>query len=250
MATTVFTYPGRDLETLATLQNYHEWIVDEARPFLGSCIAEIGAGLGTITDLLIRKHLRHRPDARLEVFEPARNLYRNLEERLHDRYLDLLQGGRLKAIETSFQPDSRRFDTILMINVLEHIEHDREFIRLVYQSLERNGVLIVFVPALQWLYSEFDKSVGHHRRYEKDTLCELMRAEGFQVVKSKYMDLGGVLPWFLLNVLGKSATINGRLARIYDRWFVPCTRWIEDRCGAFLGKNVFVVGRKRASTSV
>ncbi|TLY26792.1 MAG: methyltransferase domain-containing protein [Nitrospirae bacterium] len=247
---TDYAYLARDLETLADLQNYHEWIFDETLPFLGTCVAEIGAGLGTITELLVRKHLKGDPGTKLEVFEPAGNLYERLQEKLRSQFPGLIQAGRLKTTKGSLQLSPQRFDTIVLINVLEHIQQDQEFIRVVYRSLVPGGTFIVFVPALPWLYSAFDKAVGHHRRYEKNRLRWLLQAEGFEVIKAKYMDLGGVLPWYMVNVLGKSTAINRRLARMYDRWCVPFTRWVEDQCGAVIGKNILMVGRKSEGISV
>jgi hypothetical protein len=64
------------------------------------------------------------------------------------------------------------------------------------------------------------------------------------VVKAIYMDMAGILPWYLFNVLGRSRTINARLAQLYDRWFVPATKFVERRCGAPLGKNLLIIGQK------
>lgn len=247
---TDYAYPARELETLADLQNYHEWIFDETRSFLGTCVAEIGGGLGTMTELLVRRHLEGESGTKLEVFEPAGNLHERLQEKLRSQFPGLIQGGRLKTTKGYLQPSWQRFDTIVLINVLEHIQQDQEFIRVVYRSLVPGGTFIVFVPALQWLYSAFDKAVGHHRRYGKDQLQQLLQAEGFEVIKAKYMDMGGVLPWYVVNVLGKSTAINRRLARIYDRWCVPFTRWVENQCGAVIGKNILMVSRKSEGISV
>jgi hypothetical protein len=77
-------------------------------------------------------------------------------------------------------------------------------------------------------------------------LEQIMRAGGFEVVAAKYMDCLGVLPWYLLNVIGGSTSINPRLARLYDRWFVPVTRWIEQFGPPRIGKNILIVARKNA----
>jgi len=74
-----------------------------------------------------------------------------------------------------------------------------------------------------------------------------LRKEGFDVIKSKYMDCLGVLPWYLLNVVGRRRYINPHLAHVYDTWFVPFTRWIESLRDPWFGKNVLVVARKNAA---
>lgn len=233
-----------DLGTLDTLENYQGWIFEEICPFLGRRLVEIGAGIGTFTQVLLKAHLKTDPSARLEVFEPNATLYRRLCERMHDEHAALLQAGRLVLYQEEFRPSPARPDTVIMINALEHIQDDRGTIRAVYQSLEPGGALVVYTPALSWLYSNHDKVVGHFRRYENTPLTRLFREEGFTVVKAHYMDCMGVIPWYVLNVLGGSQSINPHLARLYDRWFVPAAKWIEGLITPPAGKNILMVGRK------
>lgn len=232
------------LDKLAALENYYQWVLEELRPFLGNRLAEIGAGTGTFTELLITAHIASNPAAHLAVFEPSEHYYRKLHEKLRGRYPGLIQTGRLAATQGYFHASPEGFDTIVMINVLEHIENDLDAVRTVHQSLAPGGTYIAFVPALQWLYSAFDGAVGHHRRYERTQLEEVFHQGGFEVVKAKYMDCMGVLPWYLINVLGGSTSINPHLARLYDTWFVPVTKWVEGLREPRVGKNILMIGRK------
>lgn len=232
------------LDKLAALENYYRWILEEIRPFLGNRLAEIGAGTGTFTEFLITTHLASNPAAHLAAFEPSEHYYRKLYAKLCDRYPNLIQAGRLTATQGYFHASPKSLDTIVMINVLEHIANDLDAVRTVHQSLAPGGTYIAFVPALSWLYSPFDKAVGHYRRYEKTHLEEVFRKGGFTVVMAKYMDCLGVLPWYLLNVLGGSQSINPRLARLYDTLFVPVTKWVERLGEPYVGKNILMVGRK------
>lgn len=232
------------LLSLDKIKRYYRWIGEEARPFLGDRLAEIGAGIGTFTDVLVGSHLAHRPTARLAAFEPEHTLFHLLQTRMERSYPDLLRTGRVVATNGYFDVSPGQFDTVVMINVLEHIRDDRDTIRAAYHSLTPGGACIVFVPALSWLYSALDRAVGHFRRYERPQLVQLMQEGGFDVVAAKYMDCMGILPWYLLNVIGGSTSINPRLARLYDTWFVPATRRIEQRWPPRIGKNVLVVARK------
>ncbi len=232
------------LDKLAELENYYQWLLEEIRPFFGTRLVEIGAGTGTFTKFLVAAHLIPNPAAHLAVYEPSGHYYQKLHQKLHANHPGLIQSGRLVTTHGYFHASSERCDTIVMINVLEHVQDDLEFIRTAHQSLAPGGTHIVFVPALQWLYSAFDRAVGHYRRYEKSQLEQLLRAGGFEVVKAKYMDCMGVLPWYLLNVIGGFTSINPHLARLYDTWFVPITRWMEGREGPRIGKNILMVGRK------
>lgn len=234
------------LLSLDKIEKYYQWIGEEAHPFLGDRLVEIGAGIGTFTNVLVRGHVSRCPTVRLAVFEPERTLFRLLQERMEHRYPELLRAGRVVATNGYFHAPPEQFDTVVMINVLEHIEDDQDAIRAAYHALAPGGACIVFVPALSWLYSALDRSVGHYRRYERTQLEQIMRAGGFEVVAAKYMDCLGVLPWYLLNVIGGSTSINPRLARFYDRWFVPVTRWIEQFGPPRIGKNILIVARKNA----
>ncbi len=235
-----------DLEALARLENYHGWILDEIRPYLKPRLVEIGGGIGTFTKLLASAHLLPHPVARVEVFEPEHAFCLRLRDELQQAYPDLIRTGRLVVTGKFFQPAPDQCDTIIMINVLEHIQDDQESIRAAYHSLSPGGTFIVYSPALPWLYSRHDKAVGHYRRYAMDGLERIVKKEGFTVVTAKYMDCLGIFPWYLLNVVGGSTSINPRLAHFYDRCFVPVTRLIERLWRPRIGKNVLVVARKDA----
>jgi SAM-dependent methyltransferase len=237
-----------ELATVQTLVNYHQWIFDEIQPFLGQRVAEIGGGIGTFSELLLRHHVTASPRRSLRVFEPARPLYTALKERCHSCFTEVLRGGRLTVINGSFQSAPARFDTVVMVNVLEHVDQDQELVDQIHAGLEPGGTLIVFVPALPRLYSELDRRAGHVRRYEKTQLESLCRSCGFEIAKSIYLDMAGVVPWYVINVLGRARSLNAALARVYDRFVVPVTRWIERCCVAPVGKNVLVVARKLAQS--
>ena len=236
-----------NLLALDDLENYYRWVFEEVRPLFGDRLVEIGAGIGTFTVRLVRSHVSCHPTARLEVFEPEGTLYQHLRNRLETAHPDLLRAGRLTTTNGVFCSSPERFDTVIMINVLEHIEDDQASIRAAYHALVPGGRFVVFVPALPWLYSTLDREVGHYRRYEKPHLEGLLRTGRFDVVKSKYMDCLGVLPWYLLNVVGRRTSINPHLAHLYDTWFVPVTRWIEVLWNPWFGKNVLIVARKNAA---
>ena len=233
-----------ELQTLADLKNYHRWIFDEICPFLGTELAEIGGGIGTFSEQIIHQYFSRNINARLEIFEPTDCLFNQLERNLRQLHGGFLDGGTLTITAGNFRTDPRRYDSILLINVLEHVQHEYVLLQQIHESLQSTGVVIIFVPSLRWLYSELDKQVGHYRRYEQDSLRSLLERNGFTVVKTKYMDILGVLPWYVINVLGKSASFNPFLARLYDRCFVPATRRIEEFCKPVIGKNLLMVGRK------
>lgn len=234
----------RELKTLRPLTNYYAWIFEELRPYLGARLVEIGGGIGTFAAVLLRNHVLSRPDTSLDVFEPNTDLYRELDAFLYEHFRPLIQAGRLRTVRDEFRPTPRRYDSTILINALEHIEDDSRLLALIQESLAPQGTVIVYVPALSWLFSPLDRDVGHFRRYDMSPLRRLIESHGFEVVKAIYMDLVGILPWYILNVLCRSRTISPTLARLYDRWGIPAVRTLERRIGAPLGKNILMIGRK------
>lgn len=213
--------------------NYHQWIIDEFEPYLGRITAEVGAGLGSVSRLLLGKKIE-----RLFAFEPSRNLCPLLTETL---------GGdeRVCVINDYFGPKhaGAGFDCVVYINVLEHIEDDETELVRALEALKPKGHLLLFVPALAWLYSDLDKKIGHFRRYTKDGLSQLAKDAGFTLIKSRYFDFAGILPWYVNFVLLRNSMAGSHVS-LYDRLVVPAMRKIESFMNPPIGKNVLLVGQK------
>jgi SAM-dependent methyltransferase len=228
-------YIGKDLEAMSFAEKYHQWILDEFHAYLHGDVVEVGAGSGNFTSLLAAADIES-----LTSFEPSENMYGILASRVREQ-------ERITAIHGFFDKNydnyQSRFDAAIYVNVLEHIEKDLDELRFVWESLKPTGFLCIFVPALSWLYSDLDKEVGHFRRYHKKPLERLVKQAGFTVLKSKYFDMPGILPWYLLFVLMKKK-ITGSNVSLYDKWAVPVIRKIESIVSPPLGKNILLVARK------
>jgi SAM-dependent methyltransferase len=228
------TYPGTELDVMAGAVNYHRWILAAVRPYLGKSVAEVGAGIGSVSSLLLEFPLEQ-----LVAFEPSPDLYSQLASTLK-------RETRAAAINDVFRAEYVRdgVDSILYINVLEHIENDFDELTAAHSALRPGGHLFVFVPALQWLYSDFDKHVGHHRRYTRRGLTKLAREAGFEIVKARYFDVAGIAPWYVSFVLLHGRPKSNAVA-IYDRFVVPPMRILEGIVAPPIGKNVLLVARKK-----
>jgi hypothetical protein len=107
--------------------------------------------------------------------------------------------------------------------------------------LRDKGKLLLFVPALPWLYGSLDRKVGHQRRYTLRSLREVVEGAGFSVEFIRYFDMVGVLPWFIAGRVSRMATFSDRAARLYDRLVVPTARAMERRLRPPIGKNLLCV---------
>jgi SAM-dependent methyltransferase len=228
-----FDYSGTELAALSAAVNYYEWIYSRFERYLGGSIVEVGAGIGTFSKLLLRASPRQ-----LVAFEPSRNLYPLLVESVrHDERVTPIND----VFKPHYVPDG--VDSIVYLNVLEHIEQDSAELKTAYEALRPGGHLIVFSPALSWLYSEFDKHVGHFRRYSKRGIVAVAKEAGYRVLRAEYFDIAGVIPWYLSFVLLKSWPTIRKVA-LYDKLVVPPMRVAESVLSPPFGKNVLLVATR------
>ncbi|MBI2236357.1 MAG: class I SAM-dependent methyltransferase [Magnetospirillum sp.] len=230
------SYDGRDLEVLADMPRYHRWIVDRFAGYLRGHIIEYGPGCGSISRLLL-------PYAeRLDLVEPSANLTGLLHAKFADQGKVRIHGQMLEQHLVDL-PDAS-VDTFVLVNVLEHVENDVAAMANLFRKLKPGGHAVIFVPAMKFLMSELDRVHGHYRRYHRGELLEMAKRAGFTVRLSQYMDVVGVVTWYLVNTLGGRTDFNPELVRVYDRWIQPVTAAIERVFHPPLGKNVILVAQR------
>lgn len=233
-------YVGKELEATDFADNYHRWILALMKPFLGKHLVEVGAGRGAFSQLLLETG-----PATLSLVEPSamfESLQTNLAQRDSATKIRTFPNTFAEVatkLETEQSPDS-----IIYINVLEHIEDDRLELEIIHRTLREKGRVFIFVPALPMLFSEFDKHVGHFRRYQKTELAEKLRAVGFRVLLSRYFDAPGILTWLLKYKLLRSLTMEHRPVYLYDKFIVPIAKSVDSVLPSPLGKNLLFVAEK------
>ncbi len=238
-------YVGKDLEAMSFAVNYHKWILKEFMPFIGQDIVEVGAGTGSFSELL----LDLKP-ASLSLVEPS-GMFEHLT-----RIQKQAGATELFFYHSIFLTASReimevsRPDTVIYVNVLEHIDDDRGELSAVFETLEVGGNCLIFVPALQSLYGDFDRKVGHFRRASKRDLETKCTAAGFEIVRSTFFDFAGVLPWFVKYRILKSDSLGAAGVKLYDSLVIPIMSRIEPWFGVPIGKNLLIVVRKKSYGSM
>lgn len=209
---------GEILERLNRAPRFTRWMADVVRPYVGDRVLEIGAGTGNMSVQLMPRSAYWATDFNPQYLE----------------YLNSLSIGRpymnvafLNASAKATFPQER-FDTIVCLNVLEHIEEDVEALRNLRNALSDDGRTIILVPFGQWLYGSLDVVLGHFRRYSEDQLTDVAREAGFRVEKLLKFNRSGVLAWWLNGRilhrktfgLGQIRLLNvlTPLFRVFDRW--------------------------------
>ena len=225
-----------ELELLATMPNYYAWIMEAFTPFVRGHVIEYGAGTGTISRLLV-------PLAdTFSAVEPSSNLAAALQAKFRD-------DSKVEVVRESLQNHAIKagaatVDTVVMVNVLEHIEDDDQALAHVFRMLRPGGYLLIFVPALQALMSKLDVIFGHFRRYHRLELLQKVTEAGGEVEICRYFDFLGIGPWFVLNKVMGATAFNPRIVDIHDKFVVPVSRAAERMISPPIGKNIILAARK------
>ena len=228
-----FVYEGKDLESMSFAQNYHNWIYENIETELGNKIAEIGSGVGNFTEFLLRNG-----HARIDAYEPCTKMHLNNK---------FSKNPRVNCINSNFELVSKscdnKYDSVIFINVLEHIQQDLDAIMNAYRIIRPGGKLIIFVPALQFLYSNFDRQIGHYRRYHRSELTRLAQNANFKIMSCEYFDSIGIVPWFVFMKVMRQG-LSSRNTFTYDTFVVPWLKILEKKISPPLGKNLLLTAYK------
>jgi 2-polyprenyl-3-methyl-5-hydroxy-6-metoxy-1,4-benzoquinol methylase len=233
-----------ELGELSGARRFTDWIVSALRPSFGPSVLEVGAGLGSVTGAIATID----PDRTVVAIEPAGNVYSTLAERCADLpNVTTLQTTSRDLVE---QPASAAFgrgsfDTVLYVNVLEHIEQDVDELRTAFELLRPGGAVGVFVPAMPSLYGSLDYKSGHYRRYTSNQLRAALEQAGFVDCSVRYFDPLGVVPYWLMYRLLDVQTLGSVSSTGYDRVVVPVSRALERVLARPpFGKNLVAVAHR------
>jgi len=221
------------LEELDTnVPNYNEWLRSLVAPAATGRVIELGAGMGTFSLALLQTadHIvAVEPSARGSAALSAATEHIDRVTAVHGYASDAAGLGP--------------FDGAVMSNVLEHIEDDEGTLRELLAMVKPGGLVAVYSPAFELLMSDFDREIGHVRRYRKHGLVRTFETAGFEISEARYVNMPGFFAWLLVSRLLHKRPTHSGLSRLYDRRVVPVARWVESRVRMPFGQSVLVIGR-------
>lgn len=186
------------LLSMSRAKSFNHWMVETIAPFIGRLVLEIGAGIGNITRELMNGKRYYASDINPYYLEML-DKYKENQPRLNVTLLDL---NRIDA----FKDTAMQFDTVICLNVIEHMDDDQRAMRNIANLLAPNGKAIILVPRGKWLYGSQDVVLGHKRRYSTKTLQELGASAGLSILKIIEFNRVSALPWFVNGrILGKKS---------------------------------------------
>jgi SAM-dependent methyltransferase len=221
---------GRTLEVFTDTPRLNAWLFSKLAPHIQGDVLEIGSGIGNLSRLIVDR----AASTMLSDMEP--------------HYLDAL--GRTFAgdprvrigyynldAEPSAEIAGRRFDAIVAVNVIEHIEDDGALVRRLAKLLKPGGKLVVYVPACPPIYGSLDRALGHYRRYTPESLAALLTGAGLKTEHPSYMNLFGLLGWTVNGLLLRRHQLSHRQIAVFER-LMPLVR-LEDRFRLPIGLGVY-----------
>lgn len=229
-----FKYQGSELELFQHAKNWKAYFTRNIKPFIKGDVLEAGAGIGSTTLLV-----NDGSASSWLLLEPDNEMSTILTEQLNT--------GKLPAnctVRTGTINDlTATFDTIIYIDVLEHIENDKEELKRAATLLKNGGHIIVLSPAFQHLYSPFDKAIGHYRRYTRKTLKQIT-PEGLTISSNRYYDSFGYFASVVNKLFLRQKYPTVKQVLFWDRWLVPLSKISDKLFFHSFGKSIITAWRK------
>jgi SAM-dependent methyltransferase len=213
------------LEVVSTLKNYNTFVIDiMTKNMKFGRVLDFGCGYGEFANQLNKMGYDcDGVEVNLKAISKAKELGVKIFSGLNE----------LK----------RRYPIVTSLNVLEHIEDDEKVLKDLFEIIEDNGTLILYLPASLAAWTDMDLQVGHYRRYSKKMIIEKLKNAGFEVIGASYKDFGGWLILIILKTLKIKPKFNLKLLQLYDKFVFPLIKYLDIFGSHIIGKNVLVVAR-------
>lgn len=229
-------YIGNELELFAHANNWKHYWGRKVSPYIGEIVLEVGAGIGTNTKFLLALN----PHVKEWIcVEPDQRLASQIKSAVSVEHKVKIENVYLKDLKADI-----KFDTILYIDVIEHLENDKNEIDYAKSLLNENGYLIVLVPAHNYLFSDFDKAIGHYRRYNKKML---KAAAGIDLIEEKlmYLDSVGMFASIMNKLFLKQSYPSIKQINFWDNYMINTSKIFDKVTFNKMGKSLLGVWRNK-----
>ncbi|MGA2245329.1 MAG: class I SAM-dependent methyltransferase [Verrucomicrobiota bacterium] len=228
-----------DLRQMARAQNYQRWQFQMVAPFLGGEVLEVGGGIGNFTPQIAS--VAHS----VTSLEPNEFCFRQLREKIAPLQNAAAYRVTVESLPT-VMPAGKKFDAVVMMNVLEHIQDDRAVLAELKKYLAPGGRIVVLVPACQWAFGPTDTRLGHYRRYTKAYTRQLVADLQLELKKIRYYNFVGIWGWWWNAKWGRRASQSDAQIRFFDGWIVPVMSRLEEFVPPPVGQSLLFVARDTA----
>ncbi|HEX6333628.1 MAG TPA: class I SAM-dependent methyltransferase [Flavisolibacter sp.] len=228
------------LEIISKASRLNKWMYDTIRPFIKGEVLEVGSGIGNISQYLVRAGYSitlsdYNPEYRRKL-EPVMAPYKNVREIIS---IDLQED----QYELKYQQYREKFDTVFLLNVIEHINDDMKAVEICRFLLKPGGHLIVLAPAFQTLFSRLDTELGHFRRYTVKSLSAVIEKNYLTVIHKRYLNLLGISGWLVSGKILHHRSLQRGEMNLFNR-LVPLARLMDKLVFNRIGLSAVVVAKK------
>ncbi len=231
----------KTLETLSVARRLNRWMYDMVvENLVQGSVLEIGSGIGNISQHFLENGWKTAlSDLRPAYVAQLTNTFGSHPDLIAARILDLVH----PRFEQEYAEWLGRFDNLFALNVVEHIEIDTLALQNALRLLRPGGRLLILVPAWQWLYNDWDRQLGHFRRYTRKTLSAVTKAAGFQVRRTFYFNLAGMAGWLISGSILRRPDIPSGQVKLFNM-LTPVFRLVDKLVGNRVGLSVVVVAER------
>lgn len=226
------------MDIMGEMDNYYSCLYSILKHHVGSTILDIGCGEGSFITNMKNKKLIYGIDIEKSEIKKARKRFAK------QKHIICTEGDFSdKKIVQKLK--KRKFDTIISINVFEHLKNDRKAIKDVYDILDRGGTFLLVVPAFSKLYSRIDREVGHYRRYDKKELIKKLEKNNFEIQDVFYLKFLEAIGYFIVGkLLNRTLTPHSKGIMLYDK-LIPIIWKIENIFRLPFGSSIVAIAKKR-----
>lgn len=232
-----YKYPGEELALFEKAVNWKKYFSRFITPLLRGRVLECGAGIGGTTALL-----NNGSAEEWVLLEPDEQMQANLVKKVNDHSLPANCRVKKGTIHSLSAADL--YDCILYIDVLEHIEQDRAEMMEAANHLKTGGSLVVLSPAFPFLFSPFDHSIGHFRRYNRKMLS-MLTVPSLKLRRSRYLDSAGFFASLANRLVLKKSTPTRAQVQAWDKWMIPVSRIADPVFFYSFGKSILATWEKQ-----